>query len=107
MMINSVPCVNETKVNGRPVLWPPTQTFLGPRHAFLETKAFSVNAFHNLVINAQPRPQGAFPWLWRWAPHLQSQGKRPGDEVVHFSCYSIRNKHSLGSRDPKRIGCAQ
>ena len=77
MMINSVPCVNETKVNGRPVLWPPTKTFLGPRHAFLETKAFSVNAFHNLVINAQPRPQGAFPWLWRWAPHLQSQGKTP------------------------------
>ena len=25
---------------------------------------------------AQPRPQGALPWLW-----LQSQGKRPGDEV--------------------------
>ena len=30
---------------------------------------------HSLSV-AQPRPQGAFPWL-----RLQSQGKRPGDEV--------------------------
>ena len=25
-----------------------------------------------------PRPQGAFPWLWR----SKARGKRPGDEVV-------------------------
>ena len=32
-----------------------------------------------LLVATQPRPQGAFPSLW--VPHLQSQGKRPGDEV--------------------------
>ena len=25
----------------------------------------------------QPRPQGAFPWLWRWGAPSQSQGKAP------------------------------
>ena len=25
----------------------------------------------------QPRPQGAFPWLWRSPPFLQSRGKAP------------------------------
>ena len=28
--------------------------------------------------NVQPRPQGAFRWLWRWA---KAREKRPGDEV--------------------------
>ena len=27
----------------------------------------------------QPRPQGAFPWLWRW--DSKAREKRPGDEV--------------------------
>ena len=27
----------------------------------------------------QPRPQGAFPWLWRW--YSKAREKRPGDEV--------------------------
>ena len=40
-------------------------------------------------------------------PNSKAKKKRPGDEVVHFSSDSIRNKHSLGSRDPKRIGRAQ
>ena len=25
----------------------------------------------------QPRPQGVFPWLWRWGSRLQNQGKAP------------------------------
>ena len=29
---------------------------------------------------AQPRPQGAFPWLWRWGA-FKAREKRPGDEV--------------------------
>ena len=33
-------------------------------------------SFVHLLSVAQPRPQGAFPWL-----RLQSQGERPGDEV--------------------------
>ena len=36
-----------------------------------------------IALTPQPRPQGAFPWLWRCPPHLQSQGKRLGDEVAH------------------------
>ena len=29
----------------------------------------------------QPRPQGAFPWLWRWGPTSKAREERPGDEV--------------------------
>ena len=37
--------------------------------------------FLSPTVIVQPRPQGAFPWLWRWE-------KRPGDEVAH-RCYSL------------------
>ena len=33
----------------------------------------------------QPRPQGAFPWLWRFPPPTPTSKageKRPGDEVA-------------------------
>ena len=42
---------------------------------------FSSVAFglSHLLIE-QPRPQGAFPWLWRWG----AREKRPGDEVVDW-----------------------
>ena len=32
------------------------------------------------VGRAQPRPQGAFPWLWRWGT-FKAREKGPGDEV--------------------------
>ena len=95
MIINSVPCVNETKVNGRPVLYPPTETFLGSCHAFLETKASSVKAFHNLIINAQPRPQGAFPWLWRWgAPTPKPRKNALGTRL----CISVAIQYETNTR---------
>ena len=37
--------------------------------------------FLSPTVIVQPRPQGAFPWLWRWE-------KRPEDEVAH-RCYSL------------------
>ena len=30
------------------------------------------------MVRYQPRPQGAFPWLWRWA---KAREKHPGDKV--------------------------
>ena len=31
----------------------------------------------------QPRPRGAFPWLWgRGGPAPEAREKRPGDEVA-------------------------
>ena len=31
----------------------------------------------------QPRPQGAFPWLWKWdGPTFKARENRPGDEVA-------------------------
>ena len=32
-------------------------------------------------VKQQPRPQGAFPWLWRWGPTSNAREQRPGDEV--------------------------
>ena len=32
------------------------------------------------LLIEQPRPQGAFAWLWRWG----AREKRPGDEVVDW-----------------------
>ena len=36
----------------------------------------------NRVSKIQPRPQGAFPWLWGRGPAPKAREKRPGDEVV-------------------------
>ena len=30
----------------------------------------------------QPRPQGAFPWLWTWDATSKARETRPGDEVA-------------------------
>ena len=36
----------------------------------------------SLLETGQPRPQGAFPWPWRWfKAKFKARVKRPGDEV--------------------------
>ena len=34
-----------------------------------------------ITMRHQPRPQGAFPWLWGRGPAPKAREKRPGDEV--------------------------
>ena len=47
----------------------------------------------------QPRPRGAFPWLWRWCrPTSKAKDKRPGDEVEvspQVREYGFRNPRNL------------
>ena len=41
----------------------------------------------------QPRPQGAFPWLWRWggkSPTSKAREKRLGDEVDYARALTNR-----------------
>ena len=40
---------------------------------FLNSADPTISAGKSYLL--QPRPQVDFSWLWRWAPHLQSQGK--------------------------------
>ena len=41
----------------------------------------------NLYRNVQPRPQGAFPWLWGRGPAPKAREKCPGDEVEKCELY--------------------
>ena len=51
------------------------------KERLLAVYAKDCKGFLSPTVIVQPRPQGAFPWLWRWE-------KRPGDEVAH-RCYSL------------------
>ena len=50
--------------------WPNLEYLLSPTNQTAKPKD----------LKMQPRPQGAFPWLWRPAP--KAREKRHGDEVA-------------------------
>ena len=52
----------------------PRSQVLSPTHR--DTWVGSWLGLVTCLPESQLRPQGAFPWLWRW-PHLKSQGKAP------------------------------
>ena len=55
-------------------LWKTNEVAAPQSHEILQTFVMWENKFANVckflqiceVISSQPRPQGAFPWLWRW-----------------------------------------
>ena len=61
------------------------------------------------VACAQPRPQGAFPWLW--APRPQSQGKAPwgrgwpvpGSQIVGTSQKYNKDKGAMALSLPRSV----
>ena len=58
--------------------------------------------FNSLSLVIQPRPQGAFPWLWRWGPTSKAREKHPENEVACYSLYRTQFKVLLTRERTKR-----